>query len=285
LVGEAGLQEAELREREEVAPPEDYEAPLREHLMELLTRLRRAAAAVLIASLLASVVPASLDPYTPLLFAATRFIIYSMVPDQVTAFGVTVDVALVQTGPFTGILVMVKTALLLGVILASPYIAWEIYEFVKPGLYLHERRLLQYTAVAGAILFLLGAAIALKVVLPLGFKFAFIASASLYGDRLVAFADVNRVLTIALLGTIGIGLAYELPVVTYFAVRLGVVSPEAISGDKGKLLLVAVMALAAVITPDGTGIGMVLLGLPLYIAVRIAAWLGARHRKVGKPEW
>ncbi len=278
------MQEAEELRREE-APPEDYEAPLKEHLMELLTRLRRAAAAVLIASLLASVVPARLDPYTPLLFEATRFLIYSMIPDKVSAFGVTVDVALVQTGPFTGILVMVKTALLLGVLLASPYVAWEIYQFVKPGLYLHERRLLQYTTIAGAILFLVGAAIAIKVVLPLGFKFAFIASASLYGDRLVAFADVNRVLTIALLGTIGIGLAYELPVVTYFAVRLGVVSPDVFSGDRGKLLLVAVMVLAAVITPDGTGIGMTLLGLPLYLAIRVAAWLGARHRKVGRPEW
>ena len=258
---------------------EEYEAPLWDHLVELLERMRKAAIAVVAASLVASVVPASLDPYTPFVIAFTRWLLDQVVPEKVSAFGVTVEVSLIQSSPFTGLLVLVKSSLLLGLILASPVIAWEIYAFLKPALYPHERLMLKALGATSVIFFAMGVVIALKVVLPLGFQFAFLTSAAVFGDKLVAFADVNRIITTTMIAVVGLGLLYESPILLYMLVRYGIVSPDIMSGDKGKLLFVVVLVLAAVVTPDGTGLGMLILALPLYISLRVAAWLGGRSRR------
>ncbi len=255
---------------------EEYEAPLWDHVVELLERLRRAAIAVAVASVVVSLIPVSLSPYKPLVLEFTRWLIDQVVPEQVTAFGVTVEVALVQSSPFTGLAVLIKSAILLGILAASPVIAWEFYAFVKPGLYPHERLAVKAIGLAAIASFIFGAFIALEVVLPLGFKFAFLTSAAVFGDKLVAFADVNSILNTVIIAVLGMGLLYESPIALYILVRSGVVSPDVMSGDKGKIVLVALLAVAAVITPDGTGLGMLALALPLYLALRLAAWLGGR---------
>ena len=256
---------------------EDREAPIWDHLLELLERFRRAVIAVIAASLLLSFLPVSLDPYTPLVFEFTRFILDTVVPQKVTVFGVEVEVALIQTGPFAGILVLVKSALLLGFIAASPIVAWELYSFVKPALYPHEKKIIVTTGIVAVVLFIFGVFIAFKFVVPLSFKMAFLTSAALFGDRLIAFADVNRVLTITIIGVMGIAALYETPVLLYILVRSGTVSPDIMSGSKGRMMLVLVMAASAVASPDGTGVGMLLLAAPLYAALKAAAWLGGRH--------
>jgi sec-independent protein translocase protein TatC len=258
---------------------EDREAPIWDHIMELLERLRKAAIAVVVASLVLSVAPASLTPYTPLVFEFTRFIVDSVVPDKISVFGVEVEVALIQTSPFSGLLVLIKSALLLGLLAASPIIAWELYAFVRPALYPHEKFMLKVLGAASVLSFIFGALVAFKVVIPLGFRIAFLTSAALFGDRLVAFADVNRILTVTILGVVGIGLLYEAPILLYMLVRTGAVSPDVMSGEKGKIVLVALLIAGAVISPDGTGIGMLALALPLYLGLKAAAWLGARGRR------
>lgn len=258
---------------------EEYEAPLWDHLVELLERLRKAAIAVVAASVIASFVPARLDPYTPLVIAFTRWLLDQVVPERVSAFGVSVEVSLIQSSPFTGLLVLVKSSLLLGLIIASPIVAWEIYAFLRPALYPHERFILKALGLTSVVFFAMGVIIALKVVLPLGFQFAFLTSAAVFGDKLVAFADVNRILTTTIIAVIGLGLLYESPILLYMLVRYGIVSPDVMSGDKGKLLFIIVLIVAAVVTPDGTGLGMLILALPLYIALRAAAWLGGRSRR------
>ncbi len=258
---------------------EDVEAPIWDHVMELLYRLRRAAIAVVGASLLVSIAPASIDPYKPLVAVFTRTILDLVVPEYVEVFGVRVEVALVQTSPFAGILVLLKSALLLGFLAASPIVAWELYSFARPALYPHERRMLRLLGLVSVFMFVLGAVIALTILIPLGFKLAFITSAALFGDRLVAFADVNRILTASLIAAVGVGVLYEAPIILYMLVRAGYLSPDVLSGERGKLVLVALLALSAVISPDGTGIGMMALAAPLYAALRIAAWLGGRSSR------
>ncbi|MEM4737858.1 MAG: twin-arginine translocase subunit TatC, partial [Acidilobaceae archaeon] len=123
------------------------EATIWEHLEELVVRLRRALLALFIASIVVPLLPNPLallsrEGYAPLMLTVHHFIRGYIVPDYITVGGKTIEVNLVSSDPFMGLKVTLYTMLLIGVIVAGPYMAYEIYAFIRPALYSHEERAL-----------------------------------------------------------------------------------------------------------------------------------------------
>jgi len=273
------LQRAELEEGRGQGPPEDYEMDIWSHIEELLVRLRRVAIALVAASIIIPLTPVSLNPYTPLIAVFPRMFIDGILPDRITVMGMDVEVVVIQSSPFAGISLILKTALIIGLLAVSPLIAWEFYSFIKPALYPEERRLFVTLGVLALLLFGVGLAAAYVFILPMTYRISFLASATIIGDRIAAFADVSSLFTSAIMIMIAVGLMFEAPVVAYALARAGMISEDLAVGFKGRMLFAASLVIAAIITPDPSGVTMIALAVPFYLAVRLAITLGARHRR------
>ena len=251
------------------------EAPIQEHIVELGVRLKRIAIAVFVAAVILSVVPYRLSPYTPLVAAFPRLLIDSVVPENVTFLGKSYRIELVQYSPFAGFNILFLSTILLGVLGASPVIAKEIAEYLAPALYRHEREMLKRYALAAFGLFTLGVLVAYFIVIPWALRFLFLMSLVVAGEKgLIAFADIERLFSLIVKLMIATGLMFEVPLIIYILIVHGVIGLEKFKGEGLKYAFVASLILGAIISPDPTGMGMLMLAIPyfalLYLAVKLA---------------
>ncbi len=258
--------------------PNDVERPVMDHIMELATRLRRIFIAVIAMAVILSVVPVDRNGYVPLISYFPSFVISHVLPNQVTWRGVTYTVQIAQYNPFAGFNLLLKSALLLGILGSSPIIAREVYLYIEPALYQHEKQKLRRLTLVAVGLFLLGLLMAFEVVMPLAFKVMIITSVSVVGDaKLMAFTDVEQLFSTIILISVATGLAFETPLIVYLLVSFGILSPEWFQGDNLKFVLLASLILGAVISPDPSGIGMLLIGGMMFAAIVFAARLGSKN--------
>ena len=258
---------------------EDEERPLIDHFVELATRLRRILIAVIIAAAILSVVPVDRESYVPLVSYFPRALLTHVLPQEVSWKGHTYAIHIAQYNPFAGFNLLLKSALLLGLLGASPIIAYEIYSYVKPALYPHELRLFRRVGVVAIALFLLGVVTAFEVVLPIAFKFMLLTSIAVSGpNTLVAFADIEKLFTTIILIALATGIAFETPIIVFFLVYIGIIDKSWFEGDNRKWVLLGSMILGAAISPDPSGIGMVVIGLMMYVSIMVSYKLADRLR-------
>jgi sec-independent protein translocase protein TatC len=158
------------------------------------------------------------------------------------------------------VVVQLKTALFLALLVTSPLTAYEIGKFVGPALKPSERRLLFRVTIPILLLFLAGVLLCLVVVLPFTFSLLFTYQTALGANLLLLFAD--DFISFVLLFMLAFGLAFELPVLMYGLSALGVVSSE-FWKKNWRFAAVAIFVFGAIITPDGSGITMFLVALPM----------------------
>ncbi|MEB3779994.1 MAG: twin-arginine translocase subunit TatC [Desulfurococcales archaeon] len=259
-------------------PPRDVEADIWTHVVELATRLRRIALAVIALTFILSSIPLSINPYVPLIKVFPNMIIGHVTPDKISFMGKTYNVELAQFNPFAGFNVLLKSAILLGVLGASPIIAREIFEYIKPALYPHEERIIKRLSIVSVALFMGGALLAYFVVVPLALRIMFLTSIVIVGDKeLVAFADVERLFTLIIQLIIATGIMFEIPLIVYIVVSNGIIEPERFKGDTMKYIFLVSMIIGAIISPDPTGLGMMMIGVPYYLLFYVAVKLGERN--------
>ncbi|MEM0492057.1 MAG: twin-arginine translocase subunit TatC [Acidilobaceae archaeon] len=246
------------------------EATIWEHLEELLIRLRKALLVFAIATLIVPFIPVSLSSYKPLIYVVPQFILDRVAPDTIEVFGHVIEIKLAQASPFGGLKILLYSAILIGFIVSSPYIAYQIYAFIEPALYPHEKRWLLVGGFVAVILFLTGVIVALLAVLPFTYRIMFIISYSVVGDKLIAFADPVDILSSALLITVATGVAFEIPLVIFFLIYLGIIEIKSLTGTYMRYLLIVSAIIAALISPDPSGLGMILILVPYYILIVIA---------------
>jgi len=162
--------------------------------------------------------------------------------------------------PWDGVVVQLKTALFLALLVTSPLTAYEIGKFVGPALKPSERRLLFRVTIPILLLFLEGVLLCLVVVLPFTFSLLFTYQTALCANPLLLFAD--DFISFVLLFMLAFGLAFELPVLMYGLSALGVVSSE-FWKKNWRFAAIAIFIFGAIITPDGSGITMFLVALPM----------------------
>jgi sec-independent protein translocase protein TatC len=257
------------------------EATIWEHLEELIIRLRKALIVFAIATLIVPFIPVSLTSYTPLLYVVPRVLLDYVVPETLEVGGHVIEVKLTAESPFAGLRILMYSAVLIGFLVSSPYIAYQIYAFIEPALYPHEKRWVKLGGAVAVVLFLLGVSVALLVVLPFTYRVMFILSATVAADRLVSYASLEDILSSAILITLATGVAFEVPLIIFILIYAGVIEVPSLTGNVMRALLLASAVVAALVSPDPSGVGMILLLIPYYalivVAVILAKFLKGRR--------
>jgi sec-independent protein translocase protein TatC len=253
-----------------------------EHLEELRQRLKVVIAAFLVAfivMLVFSIQPveiAGTTAYLPLPTADQGRTIPAQFIVLLSRSLVQESANLTVLGPAEAIVAQFKVAMFLAAVITSPISTYEFWRFVAPALKPNERRLIVRVTLPVVVLFLSGVLVSLLVVLPFVFPFLYGFAASLGATALLKLDDF---LDFVLWFSIAFGLAFELPVVMYALSYLGIVTPE-FWKTNWRYAIIAIFIFGAVVTPDGSGITMVLVSAPmlvLYAAGYVAVVQRSKH--------
>lgn len=230
-----------------------------EHLGELRVRIVRSLIAVLVGLLVT--------------FPLSRWIVdYLARPIQST--GNTL-VFLAVTEAFW---VQMKVALITGLFLASPAILWQVWRFVSPGLYAHEKKYAAPFVIVGSLMFVGGGAFSLKVVTPYAVTFLL----SYARPGLQPMISIGMYVDFLLKFTLAFGLVFELPLILTLAARMGLVTPRALARNRKYAILGAFVA-AAILTPTPDAFNQALMAGPLIILYEIGIIAARVFGRAGKP--
>ncbi len=156
-------------------------------------------------------------------------------------------------------LVPLKVTALVSVILAMPYLLYQLWAFVAPGLYAHEKRLVLPLVATSSVLFLAGMAFAYLLVFPLAFKVL----ASFAPEGVAWMTDIDKYFNFVLTMFIVFGITFEIPVAVVLLVRMNVVSVEKLV-EARPYVIVGAFVLAAIVTPPDV-VSQLLLAFPLWL--------------------
>ncbi|MCO6449367.1 MAG: twin-arginine translocase subunit TatC [Caldilineales bacterium] len=240
---------------------ESNSAPILEHLRELRDRLLRAALALIIGIIIGVIFA---KPFLEILIAPLR--------------GTT---TLQLLRPTENIIIYFKAALILGVIVASPVIIYQVIAFIVPGLTGREKRTLWVTLPFAGLLFAAGVAFASFLVLPFTLNYL----QTFLTDLFKAEYSVGYYMSFVANFVLWIGVAFELPLVIALLARLGLVTPEQLRGTwRYAIVIVALLAAVITPTPDPFTMGIVMAPLlGLYFLGLFLARIAYRPRAGSQP--
>ena len=185
------------------------------------------------------------------------------------------DMKLIFLKPSGMFLALVGISLWTAVIISLPYIAYQTWRFIAPGLLKNERRLMPLVIISTVLCFLAGAAMAYFVVLPYALRFL----VGTWSDIAVPQLEVKEYLTFTLRLTMAFGVVFELPVLAFFLSRMGIVTPEFMRKFRlYAIFLIAVLA-AFITPPDAVTMLMLLLPLVLLYEISILIAVAAVRRR------
>ena len=176
----------------------------------------------------------------------------------------------------------IKVAFFAAIFVAFPFIATQIWMFIAPGLYKHEKKAFLPFLVATPILFFLGGALVYYLIFPLAWKF-FLGFESAGGDGMLAIqleAKVDQYLSLVMRLIFAFGLCFELPVVMTLLARAGIVTADGMAGKRRYAIVLAFVAAAILTPPDVISqIGLAIPTILLYEVSIVCARLVERQRK------
>jgi len=183
------------------------------------------------------------------------------------------DITLHYFAPMEVFLLQVKISALLDCVLFSPYIAWNIWQFVLPALYENEKRFVRSIAALTSLLFIAGVAFCLIVCFPLVVKFGM----SFANGSLMPVFGISNLVSFALWLSLAFGCMFQFPLVTYALIRGGIVSYETVC-NKRPYVVVFILVAAALLTPPDV-VSQLILGLPTYLLFEAGLLAARRYRK------
>ena len=228
------------------------------HLVELRDRLLRAILAVIVVFL-------CLFPWARELYAFLAKPLMAALP----AGG-----QMIATDVVGVFLVPVKVAFLVAFLIALPYVLYQTWAFVAPGLYAHEKRLVLPLVAASSILFLVGMAFAYFLVFPVVFKFM----ASIAPEGVAWMTDIDKYLSFVLTTFVAFGVTFEVPVVVVVLVHVGLISIEKLKEIR-PYVIVGAFVVGAIFTPPDV-LSQVMLAVPLWFLYELGILVA---RFVGRP--
>lgn len=225
--------------------------PITEHLIELRSRLIKIFGCVLVIFLL--LVGFSRELYD--LFSSP---LVALLP---------AGSSMIATDVTTPFMTPLRLTLFVAAFLAMPMILYQIWAFVAPGLYKHEKKIAIPVLVSSVVLFYAGVAFAYYVVLTGVLKFFILFSP----DNVLPMTDIDSYLSFAMKLFLVFGATFEIPVLTLLLVLAGVVSTQSLA-DKRRYIIVGCFAVAAVVTPPD-GLSMLLLAIPMWLLFELGLLL------------
>lgn len=167
--------------------------------------------------------------------------------------------------PTEGIETYFKVALVCGVILSMPWLLFQLWRFISPGLEKNEKRYVYVFIPSAFGLFLIGVSFAWLVLLPAAISFL----ATFMGDIFEARWISREYISFATTFLLWIGVSFEMPLIIYFLARFGIVGPTTLR-EQWRIAIVGIAVLAAVITPSIDPVTMLLTMVPLLILYLIS---------------
>jgi sec-independent protein translocase protein TatC len=234
-----------------MAAPEKYppeaEMPLLTHLVELRSRLMRILIGV-------GVVFLAMVPFANPLYTAVAQPLMERLPQGAT---------MISTQVVGAFMVPLKFTLVLSFFVAVPWVLYQVWGFVAPGLYKSERRLIFPLLLSSTLLFYGGMAFAYYIVMPLVFTFM----VGTTPEGVTMMTDIGSYLSFILLLFFAFGLAFEVPVATILLVWAGLATPEGLR-SKRSYIIVGCFVIAAVITPPDA-LSQIMLAVPMWLLFEV----------------
>ncbi len=249
---------------EPAAEPEstDQPLPLIAHLTELRDRLLRALLAVLVVFI-------GLFPFANDIYTFVSDPLRKLLPEGATM--IATEVASPFLTPF-------KLTLVAAVFLAIPYVLYQAWSFIAPGMYKHEKRIAVPLLVSSIFLFYLGAAFAYYLVFPL--IFAFFTSSG--PADIAIMTDINSYLDFVLTLFFAFGLAFEIPIAAVLLIWTGITTPQQLA-QKRPYIIVGCFVIGMLLTPPDI-FSQSLLAIPMWMLFELGVFFGrfiTRNRITG----
>ncbi|HET7203942.1 MAG TPA: twin-arginine translocase subunit TatC [Steroidobacteraceae bacterium] len=240
------------------------EGTLISHLLELRSRLLRAVVAIAIC-------------FVPLAFFQNE--LFTLVAQPLIE-KLPRGTSLIATSVVSPFMAPLKLSLIIAVFVAMPYVLFQVWAFVAPGLYRHERRFAAPLVVSSIVLFYAGIAFAYYVVFPLMFQF--LASTTPTGVKMMT--DISNYLDFVLLLFLAFGIAFEMPVAVVLLVATGLVRLEVLKRNRGYVVL-GIFIIAAFLTPPDA-ISQSFMAVPMYLLYELGivfASFAKKRRRAAEP--
>jgi sec-independent protein translocase protein TatC len=244
------------------------EMPFLDHLEELRGRILRSLGAVLLG-------------FGAGFFLVQQFQLVSVLKEPIAPY--LTDGRLTVLSPTEPVLIVFKLALLVGLVLASPVIIWQVWAFLAPGLYEREKRAIVPALFIGTGLFLTGAVLAYLIVVPQALRVLF----SFQSEALIPMITYGAYFDFVLQIVLALGLSFELPLIIVILAALGVVTPMHLHRFRRYSVVGAFLA-GALLSPGADILSMLLMTIPLLVLYEVG-FVGAllihrrrvRHAAVG----
>ncbi len=237
------------------------ETSLISHLIELRDRLLRGIGSILVIFL-------CLAPFADFLYEVLAKPLMSALPE---------GASMISTEPHGPFFVPFKFAFACAFALAIPYLFYQIWAFVAPGLYQHEKRLIYPLLISSSALFYLGIVFAYFAVFPIIFNFF----AHTAPEGVLVMTDINSYLSFVLKLFFAFGLAFEVPVATVLVIRLGMTTPEKMA-EKRPYIIIAAFIVGMLLTPPDV-FSQTLLALPVWILFELGLYFSKYFKKPEEP--
>ena len=163
------------------------------------------------------------------------------------------------------------TSITLGFVVAFPYVVYQFWKFISPGLYANEKKTASGFISISSLLFFMGVLFGYYVVTPLSIRFlgTYNVSAEIFNDF-----DLNSYTALVRASVLASGLIFELPILVYFLTKIGLITPELMRNYR-KIALVLVMFLSAVITPPDVA-SQIIVAIPVLILYELSIFISKR---------
>ncbi len=240
---------------------EEKQESLITHLIELRDRLIKTIIGI-------AVVLLCLFPFANQIYSFLAEPLLKHLPESSTM--VAIDVASPFLTPF-------KLVMLLAIVLTIPWILYQLWAFIAPGLYKHEKRLVLPLLASSSVLFYLGMVFAYFVVFPLVFGFF----TKVTPEGVAVMTDISRYLDFVTKMFIAFGAAFEVPVITFVLVMTGVTTVEALSAARS-YVIVAAFVIGMLLTPPDV-ISQVLLAIPVWLLFELGLIMSKIFNKRTQP--
>ena len=240
----------------------DQEMPLVSHLTELRTRLLRIVGAVL------------------LLFAGLFYFsqeIYALVAAPLRAY-LPEGATMIATGVASPFLAPFKLTMMVALFLSMPIILHQVWGFIAPGLYKHEKRIAIPLLISSILLFYAGMAFAYFVVFPIMFGFF----ASVTPEGVAMMTDIGQYLDFVLTLFFAFGVAFEIPIATFLLIWIGVVDVATLRKSR-PYVVVGCFVVGMVLTPPDV-FSQTLLALPMWLLFETGLLFGAMVKRRAEQE-
>jgi sec-independent protein translocase protein TatC len=225
------------------------------HLIELRTRLLHSVVALLLVFI-------ALFPWAANLYTWLAQPLLSKLPK---------GAQMIATDVTTPFFVPLKVAMMAAFLIALPYILYQIWRFVAPGLYAHEKRLVWPLIITSTVLFFCGMSFAYFIVFPV--VFGFITASAPQG--VAVMTDIDKYLSFVLGMFMAFGITFQVPVVVVLLVRMGLVTVEKLR-DVRRYVIVGAFVVGAIFTPPDV-VSQFMLAMPLWLlyeaGIVVASWM------------